>query len=112
VNSSMRMKLHERASGMIEGVGRMQPITPTGSSALGETQTPAVTGRKAGADKRLVPETAADLSVSRMAADMAAAPPVDMDRVARLREAIASGAYRPDPMAIAEAIIAQGEAGA
>lgn len=99
------MKLYERVSGMIEGLGRMQPVGPavteaqTRGSAAGEAV-------KAGAG---VPKEAraADLSMGRLASEMAAAPPVDMARVAALREAIAEGRYKADPEAIAGAMIAQ-----
>jgi negative regulator of flagellin synthesis FlgM len=100
------MKLHERVSGMIEGLGRMQPVGPAVTETQTGTQARGGEAVKAGAG---VPKEAraADLSMGRMASEMAAAPPVDMARVAALREAIAEGRYKADPEAIAGAMIAQ-----
>lgn len=97
----MKMKVQERAIGMIEGVGRMQPVT---SVVTGEAQARELEGRP-GMARAEAP--AAELSLGRLAADMAAAPPVDAARVASLRAAIAEGNYRPDPVAIAGAMIDQ-----
>jgi flagellar biosynthesis anti-sigma factor FlgM len=105
----MRMKLHERASGMIEGVGRMQPVTP----ALGEaSSSPAAGAPREAGGKPALAAPMADMSLARLAAEMAAAPPVDAAKVAMLRDEIAGGSYRPDPMAIAGAMMAQSAGGA
>lgn len=97
----MRMKVQERAIGMIEGVGRMQPVT---SVVTGEAQARAAE-TKPGATRTEAP--AADLSLGRLVTDMATSPPVDAARVEALRQGIASGAYQADPMAIAGAMMAQ-----
>ena len=106
----MRMKIHERASGMIEGVGRLQAVAPAASEARQAESEMRASGPAEGASARpgVVAEVAArvaDLSMGRLAADMAAAAPVDMARVAALREAIADGSYRADPDAIASAML-------
>jgi negative regulator of flagellin synthesis FlgM len=94
---------------MIEGVGRMQPVTP----ALGEAQSSASAGavRDTGAKPALAAPVA-DMSLARLAAEMAAAPPVDSAKVAMLRGEIAAGSYRADPMAIAGAMIDQSQGAA
>jgi flagellar biosynthesis anti-sigma factor FlgM len=50
-------------------------------------------------------ETAEASSVAEAARRAAAQPPVDHDRVAVLRAAIASGDYRPAPQAIADKLL-------
>ncbi|GGE02256.1 hypothetical protein GCM10011529_05840 [Polymorphobacter glacialis] len=45
-------------------------------------------------------------ALGRIVKDLAASPPVDMARVDALRNAIATGAYKPDPDAIAGKMMA------
>lgn len=48
----------------------------------------------------------ADAGLAGIARELAAAPPVDSAKVERLRDAIVAGEYRPDPEAIAAAMLA------
>jgi negative regulator of flagellin synthesis FlgM len=93
----------ERNSSMIDGIGRMTPLTPAlpEAGARGKEDTARPRSERAG-------QTAATLSLPQLSAEMAASPPVDTARVASLREAIRIGSYRVDPAAIAQAIMAQG----
>ena len=50
-------------------------------------------------------DTAQASSVTEAARHAAAQPPVDHDRVATLRAAIANGSYRPAPQAIADKLL-------
>lgn len=96
---------------MIEGVGRMMPVTPAVGEAQLSAQAAAAQAAGVRAGKDPAPASVADVSLGRLAAAMAAAPPVDAAKVATLRAAIAEGVYRPDPMAIAGAMMAQAEPG-
>jgi negative regulator of flagellin synthesis FlgM len=44
--------------------------------------------------------------VAAVASQLAAQPPVDADKVARLRDAVASGSYKIDPATLADRMIA------
>lgn len=44
--------------------------------------------------------------VAAIARDLAAAPPVDSDKVARLRDAVATGSYPINPATLADRLIA------
>ena len=94
---------------MIEGVSRMQPVMPAASGAVsGEAQARgAEAGGPVAGRARVAGAEVAELSLGRLLADMAAAPPVDAARVADLRDAIAQGRYRADPVAIAGAMLRQ-----
>ncbi len=82
---------------VIEGISSRHTLLPTGGDA-----TPAgVTAPKVVPKAGLVSVGAATPRPLT-----GTAPPVDTAKVAALREAIASGAYKPDPVAIAEHIIA------
>jgi negative regulator of flagellin synthesis FlgM len=52
-----------------------------------------------------VPSAAAG-SIGKLAADLAATPPVDTDRVAQIRQAIRDGSYPIMPARIADSLIA------
>ncbi len=83
---------------MIDGIGKgwLAPV------AAANNREPA---RVAGRDT--LPATAAAGPVlSRIARDLSASPPVDGAKVARLRQAIASGTYTVDPQKIAERMVA------
>lgn len=93
---------------MIDGVGRMQPVAPATAETNGR-KTDAATLRGAMTVGRMPAgvDMPADMSLQRMGAAMAAAPPVDTAKVAALREAMVAGSYRLDPMAIADAMLRQ-----
>lgn len=87
---------------MIDPVGRGSGLRPAMAGEAGaKAPVKAAEGAATGA-------TAAPAAATRGAAvrALAAAPPVDAARVAALRTAIASGAYKPDPDAIAARMIA------
>ncbi len=84
---------------MIEGISG-RPVPPPVSGG-GDT---ALHGRAAETRPAALAE-AAQASGKRADA-VVAAPSVDVDKVAALRAAIASGSYRIDPIAIAQRIVA------
>ncbi|MFZ4687930.1 MAG: flagellar biosynthesis anti-sigma factor FlgM [Polymorphobacter sp.] len=86
---------------MIDGVGR----TPPARAAAQATGGAGVRGAAEAASVAAA-QAPASSSLTRIARDLAAAPPVDMAKVETLRNAIASGAYRPDPEAIAAKMLA------
>ena len=96
----------EKEELVIDGIGR--GASPRGVTPGGVTPTVAAP-RAAGASR---PETATKAAAvvppgfSHIARDLAASPPVDTAKVERLRAAIQSGEYRPDPDRIAAAMIA------
>jgi negative regulator of flagellin synthesis FlgM len=83
---------------MIDGVGRawLRQLAVFGNDAPGRAtaSTPAAAAPRAAAGK-----------AGQLVRDMAAAPPVDSARVNALRQAIAAGTYKPDPQAIASAML-------
>jgi negative regulator of flagellin synthesis FlgM len=83
---------------MIDGMGRaaLQRLAVFGNDAPGRT----VTAAPAAAAPR-----AAGSKAGQLVREMAASPPVDSARVGALRQAIAAGTYRPDPQAIASAML-------
>jgi negative regulator of flagellin synthesis FlgM len=83
---------------MIDGLGRtgLQRLAVFGNDAPGR----AITGAPASAAPR-----AAGSKAGQLVRDMAATPPVDSARVAALRQGIATGSYKPDPQAIASAML-------
>lgn len=88
---------------VIDGVSsgafpRPAPATETSPSVRG-----AETAATAAASSVLRP---ANSSLAGIARDLASAPPVDGAKVERLRNAIIAGDYRPDPEAIAAAMLA------
>ncbi len=92
---------------MIDGIGRMQPLVAAAADAAPKAP-PGPVGATAGTGGTPpgVLQPGADSSLSRIAAELAASPPVDSGKVERLRMAIADGSYKPDPMAIAGAMLA------
>ncbi|MCC6301914.1 MAG: flagellar biosynthesis anti-sigma factor FlgM [Gammaproteobacteria bacterium] len=68
-------------------------------------------GAKAGADREaagadMLSLTGTGTLMQRLDAAVAAAPEVDMERVARLRQAIEDGSYEIDPARVAEKMLA------
>lgn len=95
---------------MIEGIGRMQPITPATAETTGRSTDTGSLRSVAAAGSMPFTDAPADVSLQRMGAAMAAEPPVDAGKVAALRMAIENGSYSADPAAIADAILRQGGA--
>ncbi len=93
----------EKEDSVIDGIGR---AAPPRVAAQAEPQSVAAEApAKAAAAK--APQEPANSSLSRIAKELAKAPPVDSAKVERLRTAIASGDYKSDPAKIAAAMIAQ-----
>ncbi len=98
--------MSQEEDAVIDGIGRGQPpraVSARPPATGPEASAPAETVR-VGTDKPAIRETAATLS--GIAANLAAKPPVDTAKVERLRAAIVSGDYRANPDAIATAMIA------
>lgn len=90
---------------VIDGIGRGQPprVATTGADAPARVnETPRATEIKAPPGVR----AAVASSLGGIARDLAAGPPVDAAKVARLRDAIVGGDYRADSQAIAAAMLA------
>jgi negative regulator of flagellin synthesis FlgM len=91
---------------VIDPVGKAQPPRP--ASAVGEALSRGT--RPLGAAVAVAQASAvqgpASSALAQAVKDMAASPPVDAARVEQLKSAIASGEYRPDPMAIAARMMA------
>jgi negative regulator of flagellin synthesis FlgM len=105
---SMKTRSLERIAGMIDGVGRMQPVVPATAETTGrKADAPALRGGMALGRMPAGIEKPADVSLQRMGAAMAASPPVDTAKVAALRAAMVAGSYRLDPMAVADAMLRQ-----
>lgn len=83
---------------MIDGLGRagLQRLAVFGNDAPGRT----VAGAAATSATR-----PAGSKAGQMVREMAASPPVDSARVGALRQGIAAGSYKPDPQAIAAAML-------
>lgn len=83
---------------MIDGLGRaaLQRLAVFGNDAPGRTvaAAPATSAPRAASSK-----------AGQLVREMAATPPVDSARVGALRQAIAAGNYKPDPQAIAGAML-------
>ncbi|WP_165799678.1 flagellar biosynthesis anti-sigma factor FlgM [Sphingomonas oleivorans] len=85
---------------MINGIGpsgpaRVEPLRSDGIKR-GEPTTPVSTARN-GMAKAATSSPAADLAAS--------GPPIDSDKIAAIRAAIANGSYRIDPQAIASKMV-------
>ena len=91
---------------VIDSVGKAQP--PRATAAVSEALSRGT--RPLGAAVQVAQAAAvkgpASSALAQAAKDMAASPPVDRARVADLKAALASGNYRPNPMAIAEKMLA------
>ena len=84
-------------------------IKGIGGAGLGRVDTPRADAMQRGASVRKADIAAADApsAPANPAAEMAAAgPPIDADKIAAIRAAIAEGRYPIDPQAIAEKMIA------
>lgn len=82
-------------------------VEPIGSTAVtGSDRAVAPVTRAAAAP--LAPPASAPAAprLAALAGDLAARPPVDLDRVARIRQAIGDGTFRAHPAAIADRLIA------
>lgn len=90
---------------MIDGVGSCSghPPLATGAVEPGKTD-PAKAASRVGTP--VAAQAPATSSLSRIARDLSASPPVDTARVLALRTAIAAGTYRADPDAIATKMLA------
>lgn len=95
---------------MIDGLGRagLQRLAVFGNDAPGRAVGRAVdsaSGRTvAGTQETAAPRAGAG-KAGQLVREMAASPPVDSARVGALRQAIAAGSYKPDPQAIAAAMM-------
>ncbi len=85
---------------MIDGVGSCSGHPPLAAGAVepGKTDQARAASRIGAPVAAQAPATS---SLSRIARDLAASPPVDAARVMALRTAIAAGTYQADPDAIA-----------
>lgn len=79
---------------MVDPIG-LKPISTSERTVAAVTRTPATT-----------PASMSDTVVSTTAHDLAAAPPIDYERVARIRKAIAEGSFPILPAQIADRLIA------
>ncbi len=77
--------------------GSLANVTGQGGATRGEAVSRATVPAGAAEDRAAVSTT-----ISRLAAG---GPPIGMERVSALRDAIRSGSYRADPKAIASAMI-------
>jgi len=93
---------------MRKGLNMINGIGSTGKGRIDGTRTdPALRGAAAAAASPLAVETAKIEKPSNPAADLAAlGAPVDAQKVADIRAAIAEGRYPVDPKAIAEKMLA------
>ena len=93
---------------MRKGLNMINGIGSTGKGRIDGTRTdPALRGAAAAAASPLATETAKIEKPSNPAADLAAlGAPVDAQKVADIRAAIAEGRYPVDPKAIAEKMLA------
>jgi negative regulator of flagellin synthesis FlgM len=93
---------------MRKGLNMINGIGSTGKGRIDGTRTdPALRGAAAAAVSPLATETAKIEKPSNPAADLAAlGAPVDAQKVADIRAAIAEGRYPVDPKAIAEKMLA------
>jgi negative regulator of flagellin synthesis FlgM len=86
------------AGQMIQGVGATSSSGRIDGTRAHGTRQPGAAGAVATGEEAAPPSPAAALAAS--------GPPVDGARIAELRQAIASGAYRADPQEIAARMIA------
>jgi len=93
---------------MRKGLNMINGIGSTGKGRIDGTRTdPALRGAAAAAASPLATETAKIEKPSNPAADLVAlGAPVDAQKVADIRAAIAEGRYPVDPKAIAEKMLA------
>lgn len=85
---------------MVEPIGsKAGAIADRRIAPIGRTA-PVEAARPVASEAPLVQSTA-----TQLAADLAAQPPVDTARVARLRTAIAEGRYQSDPQAVADRML-------
>lgn len=91
---------------MIDPVGKAQPPRPASAAGEALSRGTRLLGAAVAVAQASAVQGPASSALAQAAKDLAASPPVDTARVEQLRAAIASGDYRPDPMAIAEKMIA------
>jgi negative regulator of flagellin synthesis FlgM len=92
--------------GMIDGIGRAGAPRPVAAAAEAILRGAGRAGEALPAAASGAAQAPATSNLARIAKDLAASPPVDTAKVETLRNAIASGAYRPDPAKIAERMMA------
>jgi negative regulator of flagellin synthesis FlgM len=97
-------------NGISGGTGNFPSMKTADTSRTPAAPDAARTRRAAPPEPPAVPP-AAPTRLERIAADLAVKPPVDQSRVEALKLAIAAGTYKPDPVRIAGAMIAQESAG-
>ena len=84
---------------MIDGIGRSPPPRSIAATADANVKT-------GGGAARVADQAPAVSVLGRIARELSASPPVDTTKVETLRNAIASGAYKPDAGKIAVAMLA------
>jgi negative regulator of flagellin synthesis FlgM len=92
--------------GMIDGIGRVGAPRPVAAATEAVLRGAGRAGEPLPAAASGAAQAPATSNLARIAKDLAASPPVDTAKVETLRNAIASGAYRPDPAKIAERMMA------
>lgn len=91
---------------MRKGVRMINGIGPTGSGRIDATRSDAVQRGAPAAKVAPVKSDAAEQAALNPAAELASSgPPIDAEKIAAIRAAIAEGRYPIDPRAIAEKMI-------
>lgn len=90
---------------MVDPIGP-KGSTPTDRMVAAVSAAPVVAKVTAVATEPQPLETQAATSAGQLASDLAAKPPVDLDRVARIRKAIADGNFPILPATIADNLLA------
>ncbi len=101
--------MNDEEDRVIDGVNRYGgplSVAADAADAAGRTGPAPRAGSAPAARAAAMPQAPAPSNLARIARDLAAAPPVDSAKVERLRAAIISGDYRPDPAKIAERMVA------
>lgn len=90
---------------MVDSVGS-RPVSSIGQRAIARTEGQTRAAATPAADSTAAKTGVALLSGGTTAAAMSASPPVDTDRVATIRKAIADGRFPLSPATIADRLIA------
>lgn len=90
---------------MVDSVGS-RPVTSIGQRAIARTEGQARAGAAAPAETTARKTGVALLSGGTTAATLSSSPPIDTDRVATIRKAIADGRFPLSPATIADRLIA------